>query len=165
MKRIKRKYETPTKMFDKERIEKEKQLVKIYGLTKAQELWRAEALLRKYRRLARELGARKNKEQEKIIIKKLTQLGILTRGISLDNILELTIENILDRRLQTIIFKKGLVNSIKQARQLITHGHVLVGNRKTTFPSHLISKNEEDKIQTNIPIQLKMKKNETETTT
>ncbi|MEM5801995.1 MAG: 30S ribosomal protein S4 [Candidatus Aenigmatarchaeota archaeon] len=157
MKRQRRKYEKPKRPFDKDRLEKEKELMNKYGLKKKQELWRAEALLRKFRRLARQLASKRNKELEKVLLEKLDRLGILINGKSLDDVLSLTVENILDRRLQTIVFKKGFANTIKQARQLIAHGHVLIENRKVNFPSYLVKKDEEDKIQINIPIQLKAK--------
>lgn len=147
MKRWRKKYEKPTKPWDKARIEREKQLLKNFGLRRKREIWRAEALLRKYRRLARELIAKKDKEKEKIIIQKLRRFGILDKGTTLDDILGLTVEDILKRRLQTIVFEKGFANTIKQARQLIVHGHVMINGRKIVYPSYLVPKEEEDKIQ------------------
>ncbi len=147
MRRFKKKYEKPKKLWDKERIEKERKLLKEYGLKNKKELWRAEALLRKYRRIARELAAKKNEEKEKILIKKLADLGLLSENAKLDDVLALTVENILDRRLQTLVYKIGLANTIKQARQFIVHGKILIGERKVPFPSYLVPKNEENKIQ------------------
>ena len=57
--------------------------------------------------------------------------------------MDLSITNILERRLQTIVFKKGLANTIKQARQLTTHGHIAINNKKITIPSYLLSVDEE----------------------
>src|SRR3989338_5450086 len=147
MKRQRKKYERPLSPWDKERIEKERELTKTFGLRNKKEIWRAEALSRKYRRLARELEARRNKEKEKILLEKLIKLGLLNDGASLDDVLGLKVENFLERRLQTIVFKKGLANSTKQARQTITHGHVSINGRKTVYPSYLVSKNQDDKIQ------------------
>jgi small subunit ribosomal protein S4 len=137
-------------LWDKERIEKEKVLMKTFGLKKKTEIWRTEAMLRKYRRMARDLAAKKDKEKEKILIKKLIKIGLLQEGATLDDVLGLTLENLLERRLQTIIYKMGLANSIKQARQFITHGHVKIGNRKIIYPSYIVSKDEEQKIQVDI---------------
>lgn len=147
MKKIRKKYERPKKMFDKQRIERDKELFKTYGLKAKKEIWRTEAILRKYRRLARELSAKENKEKEKIVIEKLINLGLLNNGATIDDILDLTVENILERRLQTIIFRKGLANTVKHARQLIVHGHVTLNEKRIGYPSYLISKEEEDKIQ------------------
>lgn len=64
----------------------------------------------------------------------------------LDNVLALDVKDILDRRLQTIIFKKGIAHTPKQARQLIIHGKVLIDNRKIIFPSYIVLLEEEGKI-------------------
>jgi len=147
MKRQKKKYERPLKPWDKERIEKEKNLLKDFGLRRKGEIWKSEALLRKYRRLARNLAARKDKEKEKILIEKLTKMGLLEKNAGLDDVLSLTIENILERRLQTIVFRKGLANTSKQARQLIVHGKITLNQRKISYPSYLVEREEENKIQ------------------
>lgn len=147
MRRLKKKYEKPLKPRDKALIEKEKELLKKYGLKKKQELWRAEALLKKYRRMARTLVAKSDKSQVDVLINKLAKIGVLERGTNLDDVLSLTVENFLERRLQTIVFRKGLANSIKHARQLIVHGHVKIAGRKVIYPSYIVTKDEEDKIQ------------------
>jgi small subunit ribosomal protein S4 len=64
----------------------------------------------------------------------------------LDDVLELDIESILSRRLQTLAYLKGLANTPKQARQLICHGHIAIGGRKVNVPSYLVSKDEEEEI-------------------
>jgi small subunit ribosomal protein S4 len=155
MKKQRKKYEKPVNPWDKARIEKERGILKNYGLKNKKEIWRSEALLRKYRRMARELAAKKDKEKEKVLTGKLIKLGMLSASASLDDVLGLSLDNILDRRLQTLIFKKGLVNSIKQSRQFITHGHVTIDGKKVVYPSYLVLKNEEDKIQVKIPVQVK----------
>lgn len=147
MKRERKKYETPAKPWDKQRIERERALTKNYGLKKKQEIWRTEFILKKYRRLARELTARADKEKEKLIVEKLVKLGLLNSGATLDDVLGLTLENFLERRLQTIALRKTLANTINHARQMITHGHVSINGRKILYPSYLVSKEEEDKIQ------------------
>jgi len=147
MRRLKKKYEKPLKPWDRTTLEREREFLKNYGLKKKQELWRAEALLKKFRRMARSLIAKKDEIKEKELINKLIKLGILTEGAKLDDVLGLTVENFLERRLQTLVFKKGLANSIKHARQLIAHGHVRIEGKKTPYPSYIVSKAEEDKIQ------------------
>jgi len=147
MKRQRRKYERPRRPWDKDRILKEKELIKTFGLRRKREIWSAEALLRKYRRMARELAAKKNKEKEKVLINKLVKMGLLEKGADLDDVLSLTVENVLERRLQTIIFKKGLTTTPKQARQFIVHGKVILDERKISYPSYLVVKEEEDKIK------------------
>jgi small subunit ribosomal protein S4 len=147
MKRSRKKYEKPKRPWDKARIEKEKEILKKFGLRRKRELWRAEAILRKYRRMARELVAKKDKEKEKVLIEKLKKIGVLKEGSALDDVLALTVEDILERRLQTIVYRRGLANSIKHARQLIVHGHVKINGRKINYPSYIVPKDEEDKIE------------------
>ena len=156
MKRQKRKYETPTRPFDKLRMEKERVLLKDFGLRRKREVWRSEALLRKYRRLARELAAHRDSEKESVLINKLIKMGILNQGATLDDVLGLNIVNILERRLSTVVFKKGLARSVKQARQFVAHGLVLIGNRKISYPSYLVPKDEESKIHVKTSSQQKV---------
>lgn len=152
MKRQRKKYERPLKLWDKGRIEKERILLKTFGLRRKVEIWKTEALLRKYRRMGRGLAAKKDKEKEKLLINKLINLGLLQEGASLDNVLSLTLESLLERRLQTIIHKKGFANSVKQARQFITHGHVKIGERKIVYPSYFVQKEEEGRIQVDMAV-------------
>jgi len=147
MKKSKKKYKRPKILWNTARIERAKILKKDYGLVRAREIWSAETFLRKYRRLARRLVGVKDKDAEKILIKKVIDVGFLEKGSGLDEILELTVENILDRRLQTVVFKKGLANTPMQARQIIVHGHVRINGRRSKSPSRLVLKDEESKIE------------------
>ena len=60
--------------------------------------------------------------------------------------LGLNVRNVLDRRLQTLLVKKGLALSAKQARQFIVHGHVGVNGQKITVPGYLVNLDDENKI-------------------
>jgi small subunit ribosomal protein S4 len=153
MRKIRKNYKTPTKGWDKERIEKERILVRTYGLKKKREIWRSETLSRKFRRLARNLATKTDKEKEKILIEKLVRIGLLKEGSTLDDVLSLTTENFLDRRLQTILVRKGLCTAPKQARQFIVHGHVLIEGKRIVYPSYLVTRSEEEKIQLNMPVK------------
>ena len=142
-----RKYEKPLRPWDKKRIDEEIEILKKYGLRRKNEIYRAESILRNFRRNARNLAARKNEKQEKELITKINRLGLIEKEASLDDILDLNLENILDRRLQTVIFNKGLVKTPKQARQFIVHGHVKVDKVKIKWPSFLVPKEFEKNIQ------------------
>jgi small subunit ribosomal protein S4 len=83
---------------------------------------------------------------ESELLAQLKKKGILQETAVLDNVLDLTIEDILERRLQTIVFRKGLARTTFQARQLITHGHVTIDNRRVTIPGYIVQKEEESKI-------------------
>lgn len=147
MKRWKKKYERPLKPYDKQRIEHEKSILTNYGLRRKHEIYRAESILRSFRRLARQLAARKDKKQEEVLLNKLHRLGLVTQNATLDEILALSLESILDRRLQSIVFKKGLAHTLRQARQFIVHGHVAIDGRRARFPSTLINVEDENKIK------------------
>jgi len=146
MRKIKKKLKKPRQPWNKERIEKENIMMKTYGLRRKREIWKAESILRSMRRRTRNLAAKRDKIQEKVLLDKLNKMGLLDKSATLDDILSLTVENILERRLQTIIFRKKLANTPKQARQLITHGHIIIDGRKTVYPSFLIPNHLENKI-------------------
>jgi len=147
MRRFKKKYKRPQMMWDSARIARDTELKKTFGLTRKQEIWKAEALLRKYRRLARSLVAVKDKQAEKELLTKVINIGMLDKGAVLDDILGMNVENVLGRRLQTILIRKGAATTPAQARQLIVHGHVKIGGRKATHPSTIVLKADEDRIE------------------
>jgi small subunit ribosomal protein S4 len=146
MRRQKRKYEKPKKPWDKERIAREKELLKKYGLRRKKEIWKAESILRRFRKLARDLLGKEDEKTKKELLGRLYRLGLVEADASLDDVLALTVEDILERRLQTLVFKKGLANTIKQARQFIVHGHIAIDGRRARFPSMLVKRELEDKI-------------------
>lgn len=45
---------------------------------------------------------------------------------------------ILERRLDNLVYRLGLASSIRQARQMVVHGHILVNGKKVDRPSFLI---------------------------
>jgi len=139
-------YTSPLKRWDKEKIELERALVKTYGLRRKKELWGLEALLRRIRSRAKNLIAKKDANEEKIILQKLHKLGVIRANATLDDVLSLQIQQILERRLQTIIHKSNFANTPKQARQFIVHGHVEVDGIKVTAPSYWVSLEEQSKI-------------------
>ena len=148
-KRQRKSYETPSHPWRKDRIEKEKELKRKYGLKNKRDIWKAESRLRRIRRLARLLlgshGEQARQEEEKLVAK-MQKLGLLKGEADLDAILGLTIEDILERRLQSLVHRKGLARSPKQARQLVVHGHIRVGGRRITSPSYLVPVEQEETI-------------------
>ncbi|MBS7287620.1 MAG: 30S ribosomal protein S4 [Candidatus Freyarchaeota archaeon] len=149
IKKVKKKYLTPRKLWDKERLHNEIVLIGKYGLRNKRELWRAQAILRNFRKRARKAMALPQEEREKQrkeIVSKLYRWGILPLDATLDDVLALTVESFLERRLQTIIAAKGLAKSIYQARQLIVHGHIAVAGRRVTRPSYIVNRWEENMI-------------------
>ncbi len=144
--RQKPKYRKPKKRWDKARIEEEKKLMEEYGLRRKRELWRAQEILRKFRKRARDLLARADEKAKNELLTKLYRLGLVEKDATLEDVLKLTIRDILERRLQTIVYRKGLARTIKQARQFIVHGHIAVNGRRMPFPSALVRREWEDKI-------------------
>jgi len=146
----KKKYVAPNKPFDSDRFEQELQLIGAYGLRNKKELWKHRTDLSNYRRNARRMLALPPSErelQERELVTKLTRIGILTTEPTLDHVLDLTLENLLERRLQTIVFRKGLASSLHHARQLVTHGHVALDGARVTTPQRLVTVSEEDRLQ------------------
>ena len=84
-------------------------------LRNKKEIYRHRSMLSKYRALARSLlgkteDQRKNMDNQ--ILKKLYSIGVIRENSTLDDILDLTIEDILERRLQTIVFRQGIAKSV-----------------------------------------------------
>jgi|TARA_Y100000310_G_scaffold344273_1_gene456136 small subunit ribosomal protein S4 len=150
-KRIRKKYTTPSHPWQKDRILEEKELTREYGLKNKKEIWKYSTKLSSARNQVKKIIANVRSEQaqkeKQELFDKLLRYSIISKDSSLDDILDLKIKDFLERRLQTIVFKKGLARSINQARQFITHGHILIEGQKITAPSYLISKDEEKKIQ------------------
>ncbi len=147
--RQKKKYVTPKRPFDTERFEQELQMIGMYGLRNKKELWRHKTDLSNYRRTARNLLALPESERklmESELLNKLIRLGILTGEPVLDNVLDLTLEDMLERRLQTIVFRKGLACSMYHARQLVTHGHVSINESRVNTPSRILTVLEEENL-------------------
>ena len=140
-KKQRRKYDTPFRPWDKSRLDGEKRLLKEYGLRRKHELWRSEAILRNFRRRARDLLGSPDEKVEKVLMDKLQKLGI--KCTTLDEVLGISINDILSRRLQTIVHKKGVAHSIWHARQVIVHGHITINGRKIKYPSYLVPVTEE----------------------
>ncbi|MEM3672810.1 MAG: 30S ribosomal protein S4 [Candidatus Bathyarchaeia archaeon] len=148
-KKQRKKYETPRFPWRTDVLQEELRFLGQYGLRNKRELWRHETMLSKFRGIARSLIGKSQNERGKMemeLLSKLKKLGILHETAVLDDVLDLTIEDILERRLQTIVLRKGLAKTMHQARQLITHGHIAIGKRKVTVPSYLVSKSEENQI-------------------
>jgi len=146
-KKPKKKWEGPAHPWRKDVLQQELELVGKYGLRNKRELWIAKTFLKRIRAKARALLALPEEEQReraRPLINRLYRLGLLqSPEASLSDVLRLTVEDVLERRLQTIVYRKGLAKSIYHARQLIVHGHIAIGKRRVRSPSHLVSRDEE----------------------
>lgn len=145
-----KKYKTPERPYDEGRLKEELRLLGTYGLRNKKELWRHSSMLRKHRQIAREmlsLETAKRIQGERELISKLYDLGLAGKDVALEEALGLTVEDILERRLQTLVFRRRMASSLFQARQLIVHGHIAVEGRKVTSPGYLVTREEENKIR------------------
>jgi len=146
-KKPRKKWEPPGHPWIKERLIREMEIVGYYGLRNKRELWIFQTMLRKIRHRARALLALPPEEREakaKALLERLYRLGILQDpNATLSDVLNLTVEALLERRLQTIVWRKGLAKTPHQARQLIVHGHIAIKGRRVTSPNYLVSRDEE----------------------
>jgi small subunit ribosomal protein S4 len=148
-KKQRKKFDTPRFRWRKDVLQEELKLLGTYGLRNKHELWRLKTTLSKNRGIARLLISKTEAERKRVeneVVAKLKKQGILQETAVLDNVLDLTIEDILERRLQTIVFRKGLARTIFQARQLITHGHITVADRRITIPGYIVNRADEASI-------------------
>ena len=148
-KKQRKKFDTPRFRWRKDVLQEELKLLGQFGLRNKHELWRHKTALSKNRSIARSLISKSTEERTKMENELLAQLkkkGILQETAVLDNVLDLTIEDMLERRLQTIVFRKGLARTIFQSRQLITHGHITIDGRRVTIPGYIVLREDEAKI-------------------
>lgn len=150
---LRRTYERPKHPWEAERMAEENKVVEKYGLKNKRELWKAQFRLRNFRRQARELQARRRAKESQAeketewLLASLIRLGTLPPGSSsLDDVLSLTIDSILERRLQWIVYVKGLSSSLKGARQMIVHGHIAIGDHRVRSPGYTVTRDEEGKV-------------------
>ena len=143
-------YDTPSHPWQKVRIEEEKGLIHQYGLKNKREIWRANTKVREMRRQARKLTANSSDDQaqkeKNLLLAKLNRLGMLEQNSGLEDVLIMTPENVLDRRLQTQVYLQGLSSTVKQARQLIVHGHISIDGAVVRVPGILVTKLQEKNI-------------------
>lgn len=154
IKRHRKKYKTPMHPYEKKRILEEAKLRKDYGYKNKKELWKMQTILKAFREQAKKLIALKTPQgikEKKELIEKLSKLGLINKTAKIDDILALNLDDILNKRLQTIVFKKNLAKTVNQARQMITHGHIKVNNKVITSPSYLVKEGEEIVFSNNSP--------------
>ena len=151
VKKLKKQYETPNEGWSEERIQREDQLVEEYGLKNKKEVYKAESMLRNLRREARKLVAQEDEEQNQNLISKAKSLGLVKKDAQLEDILTLNTTDILDRRLQTAVNRRGYADTVKEARQLVTHGHTEIDGKRVNIPGYLLTQEEEKKLEVELP--------------
>ena len=120
-----------------------------FGLRTKRELWKAHTELSRVRHQARSLLALRKEtreEKEPILMKSLARIGLVSADSTLDDVLNLQVNDLLSRRLQTIVLKKLGFKTPYQARQAVVHGHIMIGDRKVNIPSYTVTLEEEKTI-------------------
>ena len=143
IKRKRKLYNRPKKLFDRARMDEENVLIKRYGLKNKREIWKAKTAVSKLRRRAKALIGADMEEQQKFF-DKLNKVGMKVSDVS--DVLALTEESVFERRLQTMLVRKKLASTVKGARQLIVHKNVLVDGKVVNIPSFVVTLELEGKI-------------------
>lgn len=128
----------------------ELRLLGLFGLKTKRELWKARTELSRVRNQARSLlalGREVREEREPVLMRSLARIGLVGDGSTLDDVLNLDVRNLLERRLQTIVMKKLSFRTPYQARQAVVHGHVMIGDRVVTIPSYTVDVGEEASVR------------------
>lgn len=147
--RARKQYDTPSHPWNADRIKEENRLVQKYGLKNKKEVWKAATMVKRYRRDARYLLGMSTEQQsigteKNQLLGHLIKLGILDETANLEDILDLTVEDVLRRRLQTMVHRKGLSHTAKEARLFIVHGHIALNGKKINAPGYMVRKDEEE---------------------
>merc|ERR1719235_361130 len=134
----------PRRSYDKERLDAELKLIGTYGLKNKREIWRIGLVLSKVRAVARQLLTLEERDPQRVfqgqaLMRRMIRYGILDEDKQrLDYVLALKIEDFMERRLQTLVFKRGLAKSIHHARVLIRQKHIRVGRQIVDIPSFMV---------------------------
>jgi small subunit ribosomal protein S4 len=156
-KKQRKKFSKPGHPWQRDRIEVEKGILEQYGLRRKYEIWKMNSILNKYLNRAKTIIRERSTQSElekKQLLSKLYLLGLLKKDSKIEDVLNLTLKDILERRLQTLVRKNQMAKTMLQARQFVTHEHVAIGNKKITAPSYLVSIEEEPQIRLVHPIKL-----------
>jgi small subunit ribosomal protein S4 len=148
-KKPRRTYTTPRNPWSADELSRELFLVGTYGLRNKRELWKIETELSRIRKQARELLAAPPEVRQKqsvFLIERLVRLGLASPNASIDDLLSLKVEDLLERRLQTVVWRRGIAKSPHQARQLVSHRHISIAGKLVTKPNYLVRRAEEDAI-------------------
>jgi len=149
-KNFRKNWNKPKRPFNFELKMEELKILGTFGLKTKRELWKARTELSRVRNQARSLLALRQEvrdKEEPILIHSLSRIGLVEHNATLDDVLNLEINDLLSRRLQTIIMKKFYFKTPYQARQAISHGHVMVGDRIVNIPSYVVKVEEENKVK------------------
>ena len=144
--------EPPRRPYEKERLDQEMKLLGEYGLRCKREIWRSQLALAKVRSAARKLLTLDEKDPKRLfegdaLIRRLVRYGVLAEDEQrLDDVLRLSTQRFLERRLQTKVYKLNYAKSIHHARTLILQRHIRVGKQLVNSPQFLVRTDSEGHI-------------------
>lgn len=144
------KYSGPRHPWERARIDEEKILSRDYGLKNKKEIWKEASFIKKIKKqvvMLNSVVGEKADVQKAELLKKLIELSLLNPTQTLDDALNLTTHNVMERRLQTQVVRQGLARTMMQARQFIIHGHIKVNGNKVTAPSYMVNREEQFKLE------------------
>lgn len=141
--RKRKKFSWPRKLYDKPRILEENKLLIKYGLKNKKEIWKADAKIKYFRTRAKSLITADPEDQKKFL-NKLNKIGLNIKNVA--DVLALNKEDLLKRRLPSVLVGKKMANTSKQARQMVVHKRVKINNKTVNIPSYLIGIDEENLI-------------------
>ena len=150
VKNFRKDWNKPKRPFNFDLKMEELKILGTFGLKTKRELWKARTELSRVRNQARSLLALRQEVREKeepILIHSLSRIGLVEQNATLDDVLNLEINDLLSRRLQTIIMKKLYFKTPYQARQAISHGHIMIDDRIVNIPSYVVKVDEEEKVK------------------
>ncbi len=145
-----KKYVSHKKRWDKKTIVDEAVLVNDYALKNKTEIRKVEMEISKIKKIAKSLNRTvESKEGDiaKNFVEKLKVNGYLNvDATSLDEVLEIKLRNILERRLSNIVYKNKLARTPIQARQFVVHRHITVNGKLVDSPSFMVPLNLESTV-------------------
>ena len=149
-KNYRRVWKKPTRPLNFDLKMEELKILGTFGLKTKRELWKARTELSRVRNQARSLLALRQDvrdREEPILLKSLSRVGYVEPDATLDDVLNLELSDLFSRRLQTVVQKKFFFKTPYQARQAVSHGHILIGDRIVNIPSYVVSVDEESKVK------------------
>ncbi len=149
-KKLKKKFQKPSHPWRKQRLDEEAIIMKEYALKNKKELYRINTLLSKMKsnvKVYAAAGTSQADKEKKQLFDKCVKYSLLKQTSNIDDILNIGLKDIMERRLQTVVLRKALAKTMKQARQFIVHGHIMVGEKAITSPAYLVSVDEEPKLK------------------
>ena len=130
-------YKTPSHPWQARRIELEREIIRGYGLKNKKEIWKMDSTVEGFKDQVKGAIASHDTQRQKErrdVLKKVAALGMIKEGEGEDQVLGLQLRDVMERRLQTQLLRKGIARTVKQARQFIVHGHITVNGKVVTAP-------------------------------